>query len=196
MNPSTTPDPAAEGFEVRPARPKDARSFFEMWSAVVAEGRFVRPDETRRPVRFYKRTFKRSWSPDRADLVAVGGRRVVGHLTVVREDSSVCRHVASLGIAVGERWRGRGVGSALMQEAIRWARQMGVEKLALSVYPDNAAAREMYRRFGFVEEGCLTGHSKKAIGYRDEILMGLWLVPRPEAPSSSAAPRTDPGLGS
>jgi RimJ/RimL family protein N-acetyltransferase len=186
-----TPDPAAS-FEVRPARPKDARSFFEMWSAVVAEGRFVRPDETRQPMRFYRRAFKRSWSPDRADLVAVEGRRIVGHLTVAREDGSVCRHVASLGIAVGEAWRGRGVGSALMQEAIRWARQMGVEKLALSVYPDNAAAREMYRRFGFVEEGCLTGHSKKAIGYRDEILMGLWLTPPPDTSAPSDGSEPDP----
>jgi putative acetyltransferase len=190
--PTPTPDPAAS-FQVRPARPKDARSFFEMWSAVVAEGRFVRPDETRQPVRFYRRAFKRSWSPDRADLVAVDGRRIVGHLTVAREDGSVNRHVASLGIAVGESWRGRGVGSALMQEAIRWARQMGVEKLALSVYPDNAAAREMYRRFGFVEEGCLTGHSKKAIGYRDEILMGLWLMPPPDA--SARDDGSEPGIG-
>jgi putative acetyltransferase len=71
------------------------------------------------------------------------------------------------------------VGSALMADAIRWAREMGVEKLALSVYPDNTRAREMYQRFGFVEEGRLTGHSKKAVGYRDEILMGLWLIPAP-----------------
>jgi RimJ/RimL family protein N-acetyltransferase len=175
----TTPTPEPAGFVVRPARSKDARSFFQMWQGVVAEGRFVRPDETRRPVRFYRRAFRHSWSHDRADLVAIADERVVGHLTVAREEGAVCRHVASLGIAVGAEWRGRGVGSALMQEAIRWARQMGIEKLALSVYPDNTAAREMYGRFGFVEEGCLTGHSKKAIGYRDEILMGLWLIPRP-----------------
>jgi ribosomal protein S18 acetylase RimI-like enzyme len=167
------------GFVVRPARPKDARSFFEMWSGVVAEGRYVRPDTTRRNVGFYRRAFRRSWSPDRADLVAVDGRRVLGHLTVAREEGPVCRHVASLGLAVGAGWRGRGIGSALLADAIRWAREMGVEKLALSVYPDNATAREMYRRFGFIEEGRLTGHSKKAIGYRDEILMGLWLIPQP-----------------
>jgi ribosomal protein S18 acetylase RimI-like enzyme len=171
--------PESAGFVVRPARSKDARSFFEMWSGVVAEGRFVRPDATRRNAGFYRRAFRRSWSPDRADLVAVDGSRVVGHLTVAREEGPVCRHVASLGIAVGAPWRGRGVGSALMADAIRWAREMGVEKLALSVYPDNTRAREMYQRFGFVEEGRLTGHSKKAVGYRDEILMGLWLIPAP-----------------
>ena len=174
-------------FVVRPARPKDARSFFEMWSGVVAEGRFVRPDATRRPVSFYRRAFRRSWSPERADLVAVDGDRVVGHLTVAREEGSVCRHVASLGIAVGAPWRGRGVGSALLTDAIRWAREMGIEKLALSVYPDNTRAREMYQRFGFLEEGRLTGHSKKAVGYRDEILMGLWLIPQPDTIAESSS---------
>ena len=64
-----------------------------------------------------------------------------------------------------------------MGEAVRWARAMDVEKLALSVFPDNVAALALYRRFGFVEEGRLTGHSKKEIGYRDEVLMGLWLIP-------------------
>jgi putative acetyltransferase len=71
------------------------------------------------------------------------------------------------------------VGTALLSEAIRWAREVGVEKLSLSVYPHNAAARALYRKFGFREEGRLTGHSKKALGYLDEVVMGLWLVDRP-----------------
>ncbi len=164
-------------FVVRPARPGDARSFFAMWKSVVNEGRFVRPDRTTRNAAFYRRMFRRPWTDDRADIVAVSGDRVIGHLTVARE-GGVCGHVASLGLAVAADCRGRGVGSALMEEAIRWGREMGVEKFALSVFPHNDAAIEMYRRFGFVEEGRLSGHSKKAMGYVDEILMGLWLVPR------------------
>jgi putative acetyltransferase len=50
-----------------------------------------------------------------------------------------------------------------------------VEKLELTVYPDNDAARALYTKFGFREEGRLTGRSKKAIGYRDEVVMGCWL---------------------
>ena len=57
---------------------------------------------------------------------------------------------------------------------------MGVEKLALSVYPDNEAALALYQKFGFQEEGRLSGHSKKSIGYRDEVLMGRWLVEPPQ----------------
>ena len=171
---------APRGFDVRPAQPRDAASFVEMWGAVVAERKFVRTERAPHSVRSYRRRyFRRSWTDEQASIVAVTGNRVIGHLNISREESPVTRHVASIGMAVAPEWRGKGVGTALMDEAVRWARHFGVEKLALSVYPDNEAARALYRRFGFQEEGRLTGHSKKSIGYRDEIVMGLWLIERP-----------------
>ena len=65
---------------------------------------------------------------------------------------------------VAPDWRGRGVGSALMEAAIAWCRRSGVEKIELSVYPDNAAARALYAKFGFREEGRLTRPLEEAIG--------------------------------
>jgi putative acetyltransferase len=62
-----------------------------------------------------------------------------------------------------------------MSEVFRWADEVGVEKLFLSVYPHNDAAIALYRKFGFVEEGRLSGHSKKAAGYEDEVLMAVWI---------------------
>ena len=174
------------GFIVRPAAPGDARSFLEMWRAVVAEKRYVRSESVTRSAGYYRRRyFHRSWTDEQASLVAVQGHRVVGHLNVSREEGPMTRHVASLGMAVAREWRRRGVGTALMAEAIRWAKEMGVEKLALSVYPHNEPALALYRRFGFQEEGRLTGHSRKSMGYVDEIVMGLWLVDRPRSSSVS-----------
>jgi putative acetyltransferase len=185
--PERTPEPELtvaereQGVVVRPARPSDARSFLQMWRSVVAEQRFVRTDSVQRSTRHYRRHFRRSWEDERAVLLAVHRGRVVGHLDISREESGATRHIASLGMAVAADWRRRGVGSALMAEAIRWACEAGVEKVALSVYPDNDAARALYAKFGFREEGRLSGHSKKASGYRDEIVMGLWLVPQPHS---------------
>lgn len=181
--PAETDTEPAGGFLVRPARPSDASAFLRLWQAVVAEQRFVRTEAVRRSRRYYRRQFRKAWTPDEASLVATHGDRVIGHLGVSREENPVNRHVASLGMAVAKDWRGKGVGSALMKEALRWAGDMGVEKLALSVYPDNEIARALYRKFGFQEEGRLTGHSKKRIGYRDEIVMGLWLIERPSGPA-------------
>lgn len=143
---------------------------------VAAEGRFLRMEgATAVPAREVGRRIRRGWTPDHADVVAEAAGRVVGHLSVSREEGAATRHVASLGMAVARDWRGRGVGSALLAEAFRWARWAGVEKLALSVYPHNEAALALYRKFAFQEEGRLTGHSKKSYGYEDEIVMGRWL---------------------
>jgi diaminopimelate decarboxylase len=160
---------------VRPAKPRDAASFLEMWREVVGEQRYVRSEDAHRPARFYRRRFKQSWGDDQAQLVAVADRRVVGHVSVQREGHPVARHVATLGIAVSPDRRGGGVGSALLAEALRWARSVGVEKVVLSVYPDNTAAVALYRKFGFVEEGRLARQSRKSYGYEDEILMARWL---------------------
>jgi ribosomal protein S18 acetylase RimI-like enzyme len=87
----------------------------------------------------------------------------------------VTRHVATLGLAVAAEHRGRGIGAALMAEALRWAERAGVEKVELSVYPSNAPAIALYRRFGFVDEGRLVRQSRKSTGYEDEILMARWI---------------------
>jgi ribosomal protein S18 acetylase RimI-like enzyme len=98
---------------------------------------------------------------------------------VQRELHPVTRHVATLGIAVAADRRSMGIGGALMAEAIRWGRSVGVEKLMLSVYPTNTAAIALYRRFGFVDEGRLVRHSRKSYGYEDEVLMATWIGPEP-----------------
>jgi len=163
------------GVEVRPARPGDARSYASMWQAVVAEGRWVRTEQANRPSASYRRRFRRSWGPESADLVAVQGGRVIGQLGVSREAHHATRHVATLGMAVAADRRGVGIGSALLAAAIHWARDVGVRRLVLSVYPSNTQAIALYRKFGFVEEGRLSRHSRKSYGYEDEILMARWV---------------------
>lgn len=171
-------DPRAStppGIEVRPAAPRDAKAFLEFWTAIVAEGRYVRSETVRHPARMYRARFRHPWTDREAQVLAVEGGRVVGHVYVQREEHPVTRHVATLGIAVAASHRGRGIGSVLMAEAVRWARSVGVNKLLLSVYPHNTAAIALYRKFGFVEEGRLRRQSRKSTGDEDEILMATWL---------------------
>jgi diaminopimelate decarboxylase len=164
------------GVHIRPAAPRDARSFLEFWSAVVAEGGSVRSEHVRLSARAYRSRFRRSWTANEAQVVAVDDAdHVVGNVYVQRDQHPVTRHVATLGIAVAAPHRGRRVGSALLSEAFRWARAVGVEKVVLSVYPDNTRAIALYRAFGFVQEGRLAKHSHKSSGYVDEILMAAWV---------------------
>jgi len=163
------------GVVVRPATASDARSFLAFWTAVVEEGGYVRSERVSRPLRVYRARFRRSWTDREGQIVAVEGARVVGHLFIQRESHPVTAHVATLGIAVAAEYRGKGVGTALMTEAFAWARGAGVEKIVLSVYPDNAGAIALYRKFGFVDEGRLARQSRKSYGYEDEVLMSCWI---------------------
>ncbi len=82
--------------------------------------------------------------------------------------------VAELGMLVARGHRGRGVGTALVAVAIDLARERGFHKLTLGVFPHNAAALALYRRFGFVEEGRRARHIRRANGELwDLVEMGL-----------------------
>lgn len=164
-----------DGVEIRPAEPADARGWVRHITDVAAEGRYIRTEEVRWTPRQMRRRFRSPRTRDELQVVAVAEGRVIGSIWVGRESNPVTRHVASLGMSVDRGWRGRGIGSALMTEAFRWARWAGIEKIALTVYPHNQRAINLYKKYGFVEEGRLSGHSKKAYGYDDEVVMGRWL---------------------
>jgi RimJ/RimL family protein N-acetyltransferase len=105
-------------------------------------------------------------------FVAEAVGEIVGMLHVERSRFGF----GELGMAVARPWRGRGVGTALLEAAMKWAREEGLHKLSLSVFPHNASAIALYRRFGFVEEGRRTKHFHRASGELwDAIDMGLLL---------------------
>ena len=160
---------------VRPARSRDARALLALHRAVAAEGRWIRTQRVTRSLGDVRRSARASWTRDGAYLVAESDGVLVGSLRIVREHQDATVHVATFGMFVAASARGRGVGTALLAEALRWAGEVGVRKVELSVYPDNEAARALYARFGFVEEGRLVRHSRRSDGFVDEILMGRWL---------------------
>jgi L-phenylalanine/L-methionine N-acetyltransferase len=87
-------------------------------------------------------------------LVAEGDGRVVGTLGLHVEPNPRRRHAGSLGMAVHDAFQGQGVGSALLAAAINLADNwLGLRRLELHVYPDNAVAIQLYEKFGFVVEG-------------------------------------------
>ena len=79
-------------------------------------------------------------------------------------------------MAVIDGWRGRGVGSQLMEAALGWAKDQDAHKIELEVWPHNTGALRLYEKFGFVAEGRLRRHWRRANGELwDSIPMGLVL---------------------
>lgn len=61
------------------------------------------------------------------------------------------------GVVVAPAYRGRGVGRAMMQEAMRLAAKAGCYKLALSSNSKREDAHRFYRALGFIEHGVSFG---------------------------------------
>ena len=159
-------------FEVRPATPDDIDDILDVFEEVVAEGRWLGAQAPVDRVERGQRWRTAIDDPAQAMLVAVEDGRVLGHLGLEVAPYGV----ASLGMAVIGVARRRGVGSALLTEAIATARRLGAHKVALQVWPHNAAALGLYRRFGFVEEGRLRRHYRRRNGELwDAVVMGLLL---------------------
>ena len=110
-------------------------------------------------------------------LVAERAGTVVGHAFLEALTLAVTSHVVRLTIAVHEGHQGGGVGRALMNELLRWARSNPhVEKVELQVRSSNQRAIALYRSLGFIEEGRKTRRLK--IGpdqYLDDVYMALWV---------------------
>ena len=164
--------PPSPSVTVRPATLADVDAVVAMLAEVAGEGRWI---ATEAPVDVDRRRRRMVEDIEREDAVVlvaeVAGERV-GELGLHLAGYGV----ADLGMAVAAGWRGRGIGSALLAEAIDRARKAGAHKIALQVWPHNSAAIALYERFGFQREGYLTRHYRRRSGELwDAIIMGLRL---------------------
>jgi RimJ/RimL family protein N-acetyltransferase len=156
----------ADQISVRPADDGDRRALALLFAAVAEERDGIAAEP---PVDVDE--LAGSWKLN-GTLIAVADGDIVGEIRV----EPTWMGFGEIGMMVAASWRGRGVGSALVAASIDWARAHGLHKLALSVFPHNSAAIALYRKYGFVEEGRLVQHVRRADGQLwDLIEMGLLL---------------------
>lgn len=179
----TAPSPESVGWTVRAARPDDAAGVIALLTAIFAEpvnnlltepGEFTMTEEQER-VFLAEQAIRPNW----AAFVAVTDTtspQIIGLVTADGKQRRAIRHCASVGISVAQSWRGRGVGRALMQRVVDWARDSGlVTRLELEVLTRNEVATHLYERLGFEREG-LRRHALLRNGeYLDEYIMALLL---------------------
>jgi putative acetyltransferase len=162
---------------IRPARPDDAATLVALGASIGREPEaWLLNTEGWRSVgdeRRYLRALKRH--PDAAVYVAEENGAIVGRLSIARDPHQSSRHVADLGLMVAAGYRRRGIGTALLDQAVAWARDAGVRKLELHVFPWNEPAIRLYDRFGFEREGLRRGHYRRGAELVDVILMAYML---------------------
>ena len=165
-------------FKVRPAEPGDAEQLVRLAEAVSAEpeGWLISTDGEWRSVgdeRRYLKAVRRY--PHAAVYVAEreSDGAIIGRLSLARDTHPASAHVADLGLMVASDARRQGVGRALLEAAVEWARGAGIRKLELHVFPWNEPAIQLYERFGFEREGFRKAHYRRGDDDVDAALMAL-----------------------
>jgi RimJ/RimL family protein N-acetyltransferase len=170
----------------------------ELRDGRVCEIRLVAPEEAQAFVEFMQQLFAESnhfFSRDQADMTVAQahdfleaenrkGRvlgayvdgQLMGNIDISRQTPARRNHVASFSMGLLNALQRQGIGRALVEEAIAWAKRKGnIEKVTLYVRSHNAPALALYQKLGFIEEGRRVKEWRVGGEYVDEVLMYKWL---------------------
>jgi len=171
----------ASGITIRQATEEDGDDLFNLYLEALRE----HPDafaadhrQTAGDRLIWVRRLRRNLEEETGTIcLAADGERIVGMSGVYRRSLARMRHVATIwGMYVRPAWRGRGLGSRLLQANVGWAQQNGVRVVRLAVVAGNTAAIRCYAENGFVVYGVEPEALRYGDAYYDELLMARRLV--------------------
>ena len=114
-------------------------------------------------------------NPNALVLLAEHEGAPIGLLNFLPSDRKRLSHGGTFGITVLREFRGQGVGRALIEQLLAWARaNPGVTRVGLSVLSDNEPAIVLYRKLDFIEEGRRINYVRMGENeYLDDVMMYL-----------------------
>ncbi len=187
----TADPPGAPSFRIRELRWTDFDDLIRTYWLLYEErdagypigiGLFQERPTLADEARWFLRLFEQVQDGSMVASIAEGDGHAVGGCYVHRvgpSETSEAAHMGELGILVHRDWRGRGVGSALLRDALARCRGK-FEIVRLAVFVNNPRARALYERFGFVPYGRLPKALHRGGEFIDEDLMYLDLGRRDE----------------
>lgn len=109
-------------------------------------------------------------------LVADADGVIIGICTAKGGRRDASRGNVGVGLSVDAAWRGQGVGTALMERLIAWARETGfIWRIELDVFTHNTHAISLYQKLGFEIEGRRRKAYFKDGAFVDAFMMSLLL---------------------
>lgn len=161
---------------IRSAAAGDAAAVCAHLTAVSSETPYIlqtaeETDVGRRVQARYLR--RRAASPGRISLCAFVEGNLAGMATVSPYGELYrTAHRGTMSISVRKAYWGLGLGSALMEELVAFARHCGYAQLELSVDAQNGRAIRLYEKFGFTVCGRVPAALRQeGERYNDELLM-------------------------
>ena len=138
--------------EIRKIEDKDISGFYDALCTVASEGIYLhttKPPPYERMENFVRNNIEKNNS----QYVAVLNDKIVGWADIIPLERNTMNHVGHLGMGVIAGFRGKGIGSQLLEKAIEHAWNQKLTRLELEVFSDNQIAIELYEKYKFEVEG-------------------------------------------
>ena len=103
--------------------------------------------------------------------VAEENGKVIGLGILMNHGNLRKKHVGVITLMVNSDYQNKGIGSLLMDKLINLSESLNIIRLELCVFRDNYKAINLYKKFGFKEEGIKIKSALKNGEYVDEIIM-------------------------
>ncbi|MFC4249279.1 GNAT family N-acetyltransferase [Natribaculum luteum] len=158
-------------FTVRPARQTDFDGLVETIRDVTAEETYVVAETIAEQLLYEQAVTRHNTVESRVFFVATVDGEVVGwtHLDCPQVDQ--VQEVARQTVGVREAYRGKGIGSKLLQRGLEWAEANGYRKVYNSVPMTNDRALEFLTDHGWDTEAIRRDHYTIDGEYVDEVMM-------------------------
>lgn len=160
---------------IRNPNRRDAAGFVEIMREVAAEGLYTlaQADEVDWTIPGKRADIdEHAREPGFLTLVAEGHGVPVGFLEFENGSRRRTQHVGMFSIFILRDWRGKGIGTVLIQTLVEWATVHPlIEKITLAVFANNIRAIALYQKYGFQIEGRCVRDIKIGDGYVDSLMM-------------------------
>ena len=103
--------------------------------------------------------------------VAEENGKVIGLGILMNHGNLRKKHVGVITLMVNSDYQNKGIGSLLMDKLINLSESLNIIRLELCVFRDNYKAINLYKKFGFKEEGIKVKSALKNGEYIDEMMM-------------------------
>ncbi len=104
-------------------------------------------------------------------FLAYDGAKGIGYVNLIFPKFTKLRGNVYFTIAVREAYRGKGIGTALMEKAENYAKSKGIRRVELEVFGKNIKAITLYKARGYEIEGVKKEAVTTRDGFDDIIIM-------------------------
>lgn len=147
--------PDATKITLRPAGPDDAAAIIAAVRSGAQDRSYVLMEIYGKDVATQRAYIERLDRDHNLFLVALANGQLVGIVALL--DTLLCstpEPALSVGVHIVREWRGRGIGSAMLRYAVRWARGRDYRRLEADIFTTNERSLHLFNKAGFREEAC------------------------------------------